>query len=112
MSPVLLPLGFEEEIVERARRLLDDIPECDAAEISIVFQGQAPALRLVFGDPRLRARPLLMINLVAESAKNPLAPGRLLTGDEFRRGVREWVERYFKLQGVPITKRVSINASL
>ena len=100
---MILPPDFEQRTVETVRRFLDDIPECAGAELSVEWQGQAPALRFVFGDPRLFSRPLLMINLVAESAKNPLAEGRLLEGDMLRRVVREWVERYFKLQGVPIT---------
>lgn len=109
---MILASDFEKRTVEATRRLLDDIPECDDAEITVEFQGQAPAVRFVFGDQRLRARPLLMVNLVAESAKNPLAPGRLLTGDAFRRVVREWVERYFKLQGVPTTRRITTHAGL
>jgi len=109
---MILPPDFEVRTVEEVRRFLDDIPECADAEITVTFQGQAPCLRMVFGDPRLRARPLLAINLVAESRKNPLAPGRLVSGDTLRRVVREWVENYFKLQGVPLSKKVESHAAV
>lgn len=109
---MILPPDFEPRTVEEVRGFLDDIPECASAEITIVFQGQAPCLRFAFGDPRLRCRDLLVVNLVAESRLNPLAAGRLVTGDALRRVVREWVETYFKIQGVPLSKKVVNHAAV
>ncbi len=109
---MILPPDFERRTVEEVRRSVDDIPACAGAEISVVWQGQAPALRFAFGDPDDRVRPILVIGLVAESRTNPLAPGRLVGGDQMRRVVREWVEEYFTLQGVPISKKVVSHAAL
>ncbi len=109
---MILPPDFEARTVEEVRRFVDDIPECAAAEISVTWQGRAPSLRFAFGDPRQRCRPILVVNLVAESKKNPLAPGRLVQGDVLRRVVREWVETYLKLQGPYNSEKVKNNASL
>ncbi len=109
---MILPPDYERRTVGEVRRSLDDIPECASAEISITWQGQAPALRFAFGDSSERVRPILVVGLVAESRKNPLAPGRLVGGDQLRRVVREWVEEYFKLQGLPISKKELNHAAL
>ena len=109
---MILPPDFERRTVEEVRRSVDDIEQCADAEITVTFQGQAPVLRFVFGDASERCRPMLVVNLVAESRKNPLAPGRLVQGDQLRRVVREWVENYFTLQGLPISRRATNHAAV
>lgn len=103
---MILPPDFEKRTVEAVRQVLGDIPECAAADISVTFEVGEPRLRMVFGDPRLFSRPMLKISLLAESRKNPLAPGRLVSTSQLQRHVREWVEEYFKIQGTPITQKV------
>lgn len=108
---MILPADFEQRTLELVRNCIHDIPECDQAQIKIVFQGQAPAIQFAFGDPtwggdkRFWSKPTLTIGLVAESRQNPLAPGRLVTGDHLRRHLREWVEDYLKLCGIEIFSR-------
>jgi hypothetical protein len=104
---VILPPDYERRTVDTVRRILDDIPECATAQISVVFEGQEPRLRMVFGDPNSFSRPMLKVGLLAQSRQNPLGPGRLITDAQIQRHVREWVEEYFKLQGTPITQKVS-----
>ena len=102
---MILSADFEARTVEVARRLTDDIAECEAADISIFFIGQLPLLKFVFGDKRLIGRPALHVQLITESRKNPLAPGRVIQGDALRRHVRESVEAYFKLNGIQISMK-------
>lgn len=104
---MIYPPDFEARTVEAVRRILDDIPECASAEISVVFDDQEPRLRLAFGDPKAFSRRMLKIGLLAQSRQNPLAPGRLIPTAQLQRHVREWVEEYFKIQGTPLTKKVS-----
>jgi hypothetical protein len=109
---MILPADFEARTIETVRRFTDDIAECGAAEISIVFQGSVPTVRFVFGEPHLRGRPALGVQLVTESRKNPLAPGRLVEGDQLRRHVRDSVERYFQLNGLELTRKAMNDARL
>lgn len=109
---MILSADFESRTVETVRRLTGDIAECESAEITVLFQGAVPAVRFVFGDPRLLGRPSLAVQLVTESRKNPLAPGRLIEGDQLRRHVRDSVERYFKLNGLEISRKAMTNARL
>lgn len=109
---MILPPDFEARTLEVVRRATDDIADCDSADISVIFQGAAPAVRFVFGDPRLIGRAALSVQLVAESRKNPLAPGRLVHGDELRRHVRNSVEQYLKLNGIEISRKAMNHADL
>ncbi len=108
---MILPPDYESRTLDAVRRIVDDIPECASAEISVEFVVGHPRLRFAFGDPSLRARPLLLVGLIAQSKQNPLSPGRLLGPEQLQRHVRDWVEEYFRIQGTPITQMVS-NAQL
>lgn len=108
---MILPTDFEARTVDLVRRCTRDIAECDSAQISVVFQCGNPVVRFAFGDPRF-SRPLLMVGLLGESKKNPLAPGRLITEAELERHVRTWVEEYLKLNGIEITTKVVTDACL
>jgi hypothetical protein len=102
---MLYPADFEPRTLDSVRRWTDDIADCDSAEISIVWKGQAPFVRFAFGHPILNGRPALGVALVAESRKNPLAPGRLVEGDELRRHVRTSVEQYLHANGIEIARK-------
>ena len=104
---MIVPPDFEVRTVDAVRTVIADIPECASAEVSVVFELGLPFLRIAFGDTKAFSRPMLKIGLCAESRQNPLSPGRLITPQQLQRHVREWVEDYFKLQGMPITKKVS-----
>lgn len=112
---MLYPPDFDKRAVEIARRATDDIVECDRADVSVIHEESAPMIRFIFAED-LRARfisaPAFFIELVAHSRKNPLAPGRLLEGDEIRRRVRESVEQYLKMNGIEVTRRKVENACL
>lgn len=109
---MIYPPDFEKRTVDEVRRITGDIADCDSAEVSVIFYGGAPAVRFVFGDARLRGRPSLAVQLVSESRKNPLAPGRLVEGDRLRRHVRDSVEGYFKANGLEVTRKATIDARL
>ncbi len=100
---MIIPLDYEARTLDAVRHITADIPECAAAELSVVFVMGLPQLRIAFGDPNSFSRPMLKVGLIAESKQNPLAPGRLLAPHQLQRHVREWVEEYFKFQGTPIT---------
>lgn len=104
---MIIPPDFEARTLDAVRIVLADLPECANADISVTFELGLPFLRIVFGDTKSFARPLLKIGLCAQSRQHPLAPGRLITPQQLQRHVREWVEEYFKLQGTPLTKKVS-----
>lgn len=104
--------SFERRTVDEVRRFTDDIAECDAAEISITYHGPVPVVRFVFGDKRLLGRPALGVQMVTESRKNPLAPGRVIEGDELRRHVRNSVEQYLKLNAIEVTRKAMTHAHL
>lgn len=105
---LLYEKDFEKRVVENVRRWTDDISDCDTADISIQWQGQAPIVRFAFGHPVLNGRPTLGIALVAESKKNPLAPGRLLEGNELKAHVRGSIERYLHANGIQIARKSMI----
>lgn len=112
-----LPLDYEVRTVETVRRFVDDIVECDRAKIRVCWEdigkGKVPLLEFIFNDPRIRCgSPMLAVQLVADSLKNPLAPGRVVDGDELRRHVRNSVEVYLKLEGISITRKVLQHACL
>jgi hypothetical protein len=109
---VLYPPEFEARTIDVVRRCTDDITDCATAEVSVEWYGQAPVVRFVFGHPKLRGRPALGVALITESRKNPLAPGRLIQGDELRRHVRDSVERYLKANGIEIARKAMSHASL
>lgn len=111
MSTIIDPT-YEPRTIELARRCTDDIAQCDAAEVSIVWRLGVPLLRFVFGELSELGRPSLNVQLVAESRSNPMKPGRVLEGDQLRRHVRDSVEGYLKLNGIEITRKVLNNASL
>lgn len=102
---MLYPPEFEKRTLDDVRRWTDDIADCDSAEISIQWRGQAPVVRLIFGHPILNGRPALAVALVAESRKNPLAPGRLLEGDELKRHVCSSIEQYLHANGIEIARK-------
>lgn len=109
---MILPPDYERRTRETVRRFTDDIADCDAAEIDVIHVGQVPMVRFVFGDPRLRGRPSLAVQLVAESRSKSLAPGRLIEGDELRRHVRNSVEEYLKNNGIEVTRKAMNHAHL
>jgi hypothetical protein len=103
---MILEPGFEKRTEDAVRRLTDDIAECERAEIKVIWRGAIPLVRFRFTDPRLPAGcPMLAVQLVTESRKNPLAPGRVVAGDELRRHVRDSVENYFRHNGIETTKK-------
>lgn len=102
---MILPPDFEARTVEFVRRITDDILDCASAEISVIFQGAVPVVRFVFGHPQLCGRAALGVQLVTESRKNPLAPGRLIEGDQLRRHVRESVETYLAANGIELSRK-------
>lgn len=103
---MILPPDFEARTVEEVRKFTDDIKECAEAKVSVIQQGAVPCIEWIFNVPSLRGRPTLTVQMVTESRKNPLAPGRLIAGDELRRHVRDSVDRYFKLEGLTLTRKV------
>lgn len=104
--PELLDPGYEKRTEYEVRMLLDDIKECARAEIKVIWRGQVPLIRLRFSDPRLPdGCPMLNVQLMTESIKDPLKAGRLVTGDKLRRHVRDCVEAYFKINGIEITRK-------
>jgi hypothetical protein len=108
---MLFPVDFDRRVVDEARRFTDDIVECDRAAVSVIWVGQAPLLKFTFDDPRLPAgSPTLAVQLITESRKSPLAPGRLVEGDRLRRHVRDSVEAYLRANGIEITRKVFQNA--
>lgn len=108
---MIYPLEFERRAIDAARRFTDDIAECERAIISVIWVGNAPLLRFLFDDPRLPAgAPTLAVQLITESRKSPLAPGRVVEGDRLRRHVRDSVEAYLKANGIEITRKVFANA--
>lgn len=109
---MILPPDYEARTVEEVRNFTDDIKECAEAKVSVVFQGAVPSVEWTFNVPSLRGRPTLTVQLVTESRKNPLAPGRLIYGDELRRHVRSSVERYFQLEGLTLTRKAMQNVIL
>ncbi len=110
---MILPPDFEARTVDTVRRLTDDIVECERATIRVDFAGEAPIIEFIFQDPRLKTgSPMLGVQMIAYSRKNPLAAGRIVEGDELRRHVRDSVEQYFKMNGLAITKKVVQNACL
>ncbi len=109
---MLLPPDYEQRTIEEVRNFTDDIKECAEAKCSVVFQGAVPSVEWIFNVPSLLGRPTLTVQLVTESRKNPLAPGRLIKGDELRRHVRDSVDRYFKLAGHTLTRKAMKNVIL
>lgn len=117
---MILPPDYEARTVELVWTYVRDIPECNVAKIEVVFIGQNPALRFMFGGPiqfkkgdkAPVSRPTLTVGLVAESRKNPLAPGRLLGPEQLQRQVRPWIEEYMKLNGIEISTKVVTDACL
>lgn len=109
MEQLVLPPDYAQRTVDAVRLVLDDIPACAAAELKVVFHGQVPQLRIVFGPPTQFSRNMLKIGLLMESRQNPLGPGRLVPTAQLQRHVRVWVEDYLKIQGEGdlITKKVS-----
>jgi hypothetical protein len=107
---MIYAVDFEPRAIEAARKATDDIVQCRDAEVTVIWYGQAPAVRFAFGDLRLRGRPTCGVQLVAQSRKNPLAPGRLLEDDELRRHVRDTVEAYLKMNGIEIARKYMENA--
>ncbi len=103
---LLYPLDFEQRTLDDVRRWTEDLPDCASAEISVVWNGQAPAVRFVFGQPIFFGRPAFAQQLVAESRSNPLAPGRLMQGEELKRVLRDGIERYLKLNGIQLARKV------
>lgn len=110
---MIYPPDFEKRVLDDVRRWTDDIAECSSAELSILWHGQAPSVRFVFGHPMRHGRAGLVVMLVAESLSNPLAPGRLMEGDELRRHVCNSVETYLKANGIQIARKAMMqNAQL
>jgi hypothetical protein len=103
---------FEKRNIEAARNATYDIADCDRADVDVIWSHGVPLLRFIFGHPQLRGRPSLAVQLVSESRKNPLAPGKAIEGDKLKRHVRESVETYLKANGIEITRKVFENASL
>lgn len=102
---MIFETDFEKLTVDLARRCTDDIVECDTAEVSVIWHGEAPYIRFVFGDKRLFGRPACGVAMIAESRKNPLAPGRLVNGDQLRRHIRDTIEAYLKAEGITISRK-------
>lgn len=107
---MVFPPDFEARTVDFARDATRDIGECAAADVSVQWYGAAPMLRFVFGRLGQSARPALGVQMITESRKNPLAPGRLLSGDELRRHIRKSVEAYLKVNGIEVTRKAFSNA--
>jgi len=101
------PPEFEKRTLDDVRRWTDDMADCDNAKISVEFYGGAPGVRFLFEHPLLKQNgsPCLIVMMVAESRKNPLAPGRLMQGEELKRVVRDRIDAYFKLNGLQIARK-------
>lgn len=109
---MILPPDFEQRTLDVVRECTRDIVECAEAEISVVFHDGTPFVRFVFGDKRLRGRPTLTMGLVEPSSADLLAQGRLVEKSKLQKHIRIWVEKYLKLNGVTITRKVAEDAYL
>lgn len=98
--PAIYPADFEQRHIDACRRMLDDIPECAAADITVRFMAGVPHLILAFHLPETRHQPACAVRLVTVSVSNPLAPGQPLEGDRLKRCVRAAVETYLHKHGV------------
>ena len=109
---MILDVDFDKRMVEAGYRATDDICECETAEISVVWAGEAPFLRFVFGDAKLFGRPSLSIPLVIEFKNDPVGAGRMFEGDKLKRHIRTTVEIYFKMQCIEYTRKAVFHAGL
>jgi len=101
---VIFPADYEARTLDVVRRCTDDIVECDEATINVLFHVGVPMVEFIFNIPHKGGKPLLHVQLVAESRKNPLSQ-RLIEGDELKRWVRSSVENYFKKEGLTLTRK-------
>jgi hypothetical protein len=105
----LYPNDFEKRAVDSCRGVLDDIPECSAAEMSVRFMAGIPYLVMSFDLPALEYKPACAVRLTTISRSNPLAPGAPLEGDRLRRAVRTATEQYLHHHGVrPLTPQFEV----
>lgn len=96
---------FEQRAIETARRHLDDIHWCAAADYSVRWLagpfGRAPTLILAFHLPETCHQPALAIGLASVSrSTGSLA---VMEGDRLRAHVRRAVEDYLTRCGVVLT---------
>lgn len=108
---MILDPNYKKRTLDEVRRFVGDIAECDKATVDLLFEGGRPIVKFVFDIPTKYGKPSFGVALVAESKSRPLE-GRLLEGDELRRHVRSSVEQYLKLNGINISTKAILNASL
>jgi hypothetical protein len=107
----LYPNDFEQRAVDSCRGILDDIPECSEAEMSVRFMSRIPYLIIAFGLPALEYKPACAVRLTTISLSKPLSPGAPLEGDRLRRAVRNATEQYLHRHGVrPLTPQFEVRA--
>jgi hypothetical protein len=109
-APSVYPADYEQRTLDFVRKVLDDVPDWRDADIGIKWAAGAPVLWLVFrkfaersGDgPFGVAIPAFCFRLVSISRSKPLAPGRLIEGDELKRTLREAIELYTHKHGIRV----------
>jgi hypothetical protein len=101
---------YESRVIDAARRALDDVPECAAANFSVRWlqPGGEPILVLEFTDQGVRQRfgtatPAVAVALTLTkrgTLADPEADRKLLVGDRLRDAVLKNVHHYLDKHGV------------
>lgn len=101
---MITSLGYEESITNFARKILDDIPECNEqeCEMKVRFIEKIPILILAFNLPETIHQPALAIRLETISKTKPLDRGNILEGERLYRHIRQSTEHYLTKNGVKL----------
>lgn len=109
MSPLAVPPGYEEEAIEVARRALEDIPECRAAEYFVKWtEGALPILVIAFSnlaksDGTVPALGVCLMTVRRGTLSDSMPGSTLLTGERLRDKVLRSSFDYLQANGIAIT---------
>jgi hypothetical protein len=109
-APSVYPPDYEQRTLDFVRKVLDDVAAWREADMQIMWAAGAPVLWLVFrkfaetsgGGLFPTAIPAFCFRLVSISRSKPLAPGRLIEGEELKRCLRDAIELYMHKHGIRI----------
>lgn len=110
---VLIEAGYEQRIIDFAKRCLDDIPECAAADYGVKWVTDAnlggaviPMLVIAFHLPQTLHQPAVGIGLVTvrKGTLLDVMPGKALyEGDKLRSHILRSVHDYLNRHGIRLS---------